>query len=68
MSITTEVQLMLGFICVLGGSYWTYVIWKIDRNQSRLFGLYDELSKQVNTLQGEHNVALSRHLHDKKGG
>lgn len=62
MTLTAEVQYLLGAIGAIIGSYWTYVIWKIDKNQSRLFTICDELSKQLHTLQGEHNMAVGKHF------
>lgn len=56
MSVTTEVQMLIGLIIVVAGSYWTYVIWRIDKSQSRLWDRMDAICKQVDNLQGEHNI------------
>ncbi len=40
---------------------------KIDRNQTKLFEAWEDLSRQVNQLQGEHNALKSFHLKNHGG-
>jgi hypothetical protein len=55
-------QVLFGLILLVAGSYWTYVINKIDKNQTALWTRLDGVCKQLDTLQGEHNFAVGKHF------
>jgi hypothetical protein len=60
-----SIQVLFGVILLVAGSYWTYVMRKMDRNQTALWERMDKVCKQVDILQGEHNICVGKH-HNKE--
>ena len=53
-------QVVIAGLFVMVLWFLTRTLGKIDSNQSRLFQKLDEVCKQVDTLQGEHNAIKAR--------
>lgn len=55
-------QVVVGILFTMVIGYTVYTLKKIDRNQNRLFERLDDVCRQVDLMQGEHNAMV------RKGG
>jgi len=53
-------QVIIGGLTVIVMFFFLRTLKKIDGNQNRLFERLDDLTNQVNIMQGEHNAMMGR--------